>query len=398
MRILLLPAIIWIVLNVGVDWYIFRAIAIRLNKSYVVKWAYMVASILALVAAIVGISLPLHTGGDAVLRAINWLLFIYLTVYVPKYLFLILDLLSCIPRLFGGRRIKWISKSGAFLSIALFFVFWWGALVNRYMINVKEVPVEILDLPEVFDGYRIVQFSDFHVGTYGTDTTFVAKAVDRINGLKPDAVFFTGDIVNRHTEELLPFVGTLSRLNAPDGVTAILGNHDYGDYYKWKSTDDKAANMEMLKSLYHDMGWTLLLNETEWLKKGNDSIAIIGVENIGEPPFRVYGSLLDSYSDLSDKEVKILLSHNPAHWVDSIADNPDINIPLTLSGHTHAMQVVIAGWSPSAWKYKTWGGMYVDKNDVHSLYVNIGLGEVGLPMRIGATPELTVITLKRKEN
>ena len=139
----------------------------------------------------------------------------------------------------------------------------------------------------------------------------------------------------------------------------------------------------------------MLNNSTEFIRRGNDSIALIGVENVGDPPFNTYGDLDEAYPTLDDPVVKILLSHNPAHWDDDIKDSPDKNIALTLSGHTHAMQMSAFGFSPASWRYPTWGGLYSD-NDGHQLYVNIGIGEVAIPARIGATPEITLITLRRK--
>ncbi len=254
---------------------------------------------------------------------------------------------------------------------------------------------EFADLPEDFDGYKIVQFSDFHVGTYGSDTAFVSEVVDVMNGLGADAIFFTGDIVNRRTGELTPFVKPLSRLHAPDGVYSILGNHDYGDYCTWESDADKAENLEEMKSLQKEMGWELLNNSTVYLREGADSIALVGVENWGEPPFKAYGDLDKAYPNQSDSVFKILLTHNPMHWVERISGNDTVNIDLALSGHTHAMQMQIGGWSPSKWRYPTWGGLYGDESGAHKLYVNIGLGTVAIPARIGATPEITLITLKR---
>ena len=206
-------------------------------------------------------------------------------------------------------------------------------------------------------------------------------------------VLFTGDIVNRHTSELRPFVSTLSRIKAP--VYSVLGNHDYGDYYHWADATAKEANQQELYTLQREMGWQLLNNESRTLRRGNDSIVVIGVENIGDPPFPVYGDLDAAYpGDLDDPSFKILMSHNPAHWVEDIKDSPDKNIALTLAGHTHAMQVELFGLSPAAFRYDTWAGMYADTDSAHRLYVNIGLGEVGIPARIGATPEITQITLR----
>ena len=180
------------------------------------------------------------------------------------------------------------------------------------------------------------------------------------------------------------------------GVYSILGNHDYGDYFNWPNDSSKAANMELMDSLKAKMNWQLLRNQTAWLRCGSDSIALVGVENVGDPPFHIYGDLPASYpGSLSDDVFKILLSHNPAHWVADIKDNPSAQIALTLSGHTHAMQMEAFGISPAAFRYPTWGGMYSDSDSLRRLYVNIGIGEVGIPARIGATPEVTLFTLRK---
>ena len=165
----------------------------------------------------------------------------------------------------------------------------------------------------------------------------------------------------------------------------------------WPSPEAKVADRRHLVELQEGMGWKMLNNATAVIHRGADSIAIVGVENIGDPPFPVYGDLDKAYpGDLADPVFKILMSHNPAHWTADIADAPDKNIPLTLSGHTHAMQMEVLGVSPAALRYSTWGGMYSDADGSHSLYVNIGIGEVGIPARIGATPEITLFTLSKK--
>jgi hypothetical protein len=322
-----------------------------------------------------------------------WLIFSFGTVFIPKLVALLFDLIAAIPTLFKRKRITPITIAGLILAGVLFLATWWGALINRFNLQDSEVDIEIASLPHSFEGYRIVQFSDLHSGTYNKDTTYVSRLVDHINSLNPDLIVFTGDIVNRRSSEMKPFVSTLSRLHAKDGVIAILGNHDYGDYMTWKTPADKAANMDELYRYYLQTGIRLLRNETEWIHRGSDSIAIIGVENIGDPPFPVYGSLSQAYPALHDNNTKILLSHNPAHWVDSIADNKNMAVDLTLAGHTHAMQIEIAGFSPAVWRYKTWGGIYSDTTNQRPLYVNIGIGTVGMPMRLGATPEVTTFIL-----
>ena len=382
MRIPLLFLITVIVLSLLVDGYIYIMVR-RRCVSKVPARLQLVSAVLLYMALIVGVSMPRRSGDDGSLLFIMWVLFGYMTFIMPKLVFVVVDAVALLPVLWHGRRWRW-------LSLAM----WLGALVNRFRVDVREVDFEFPHLPAAFDGFRIVQISDLHVGTYGDDDRFVRKLVGVINGLHPDAVMFTGDIVNRHSSELIPFVDALSGIEAPYGVFSILGNHDYGDYADWPSEADKAADVAALCAMQESMGWKLLLNQTEFMHSGRDSIAVIGVENIGDPPFRIYGSLHKAYPAVGDSVSKILLSHNPAHWTDSIAGHDDVNIALTLSGHTHAMQIEVAGMSPAALRYATWGGMYGDEAGRHALYVNIGAGTVGMPMRLGATPEITLITLK----
>ncbi len=394
MRLPYIALTIAIIINILVDTYIYKALKHRLKNVWPAR-LQLWSSVILFVMIIAVICIPKRNCSTEMLTVTMWMLFTYLAFYLTKYLYVIIDLLANIPRLFKRRRIKWLSAVAGILALVFFASLWWGALFNRFNIDVKEVEVEISGLPDRFEGYRIAQFSDIHTGTFGNDTTFVTELVDRINSLKPDLIVFTGDIVNSKSSELRPHVGPLSRLHATDGVYSILGNHDYGDYSEWASPEAKRENLELLKSLQGEMGWRLLLNETEYIRRGNDSIALIGVENIGDPPFKVYGSLTKSYANLSDSVTKVLLTHNPAHWVDSISGREAMRVPLALSGHTHAMQIEILGWSPAKYRYPTWGGLYSDKDKSHKLYVNIGSGTVGFPARVGATPEITLITLKK---
>ena len=330
------------------------------------------------------------------LLTVMWMLYGFFSVYISKYVFVIIDLIARVPKLFGKHRARWISATGVALAVITFVAMWWGALVNRFRVQINEVEVEVAGLPDEFDGYRLLQISDLHTGTFGNDTTFLANLVSQANSLKPDGIAFTGDIVNSRSGELAPHTSTLSRLSAPDGVFAILGNHDYGDYSDWPDSKAKEEDRQALRDMIRSMGWKLLLNQTDTLRRDSAIVAMIGVENVGDPPFHTYGSLYQACPTPDDGTFKILLTHNPAHWQNEIADDDDINIPLTLSGHTHAMQMTILGWSPAVFRYKTWGGLYHDKDSRHQLYVNIGAGTVGFPARIGATPELTLITLRKK--
>lgn len=393
MRFPLFPALVLLCVNVLIDAYVYCALH-SYFRARIWSRIQTVTAVIFNLALVMTICLPKREGGDDVLAAVMWMLYGYLSIYIPKLLWVLTDVLSRLPMLWRGHRWRWMSRSGAVLGVALCAVMWWGALYNRFQTQVVEQTVDIKRLPRNFDGLRIAQISDLHLGTFGGDTAFVSQLVDEINGLNPDVVVFTGDIVNRRTEELEPFTSVLSRLKAPMGTYSIMGNHDYGDYYNWDSHDERLANERDLKSMQERMGWRMLNNSTQWLRKGSDSIALIGVENVGDPPFHTYGDLHKAYPAAGDNNVKVLLSHNPAHWVDDIADNQDMNIDLTLSGHTHAMQIEAFGWSPAAWRYPTWGGMYQDKKG-RKLYVNIGVGTVGFPARIGATPEITLFTLTR---
>ena len=385
-----------LLIDIAVDFYIYRVCLARFKAKTAARIQLATAAALY-VYLIVAVSMPRTDGGDNTLVAIMWMLFGYFTVYIPKYIFTLFDLLASVPRIFRRPRIKALTWVGVALAAVTFFALWWAALVNRFRTQVREVEIEVPGLPAAFDGYRIAQISDLHTGTYGTDTAFVAKVVDDVNALRPDVIFFTGDIVNRHTEELPPFVAPLSRLSAPGGVYSILGNHDYGDYSSWPSAKAKEDNMTLLYDLQRAMGWRLLRNEHTWLRAGGDSIALVGVENVGDPPFKCYGSLATAFP-AGDSITSILLTHNPAHWVDSVAPAGLYPADLTLSGHTHAMQIEILGMSPAAFRYPTWGGLYKSDDGRRQLYVNIGLGTVGIPMRLGATPEITLITLRTPNN
>lgn len=395
MRFPLLPALLLLILNIGIDVCLYKIIkSSTANRlwAHIQKWSAVLLAILIIVLA----CLPKRSGSDESLVTIMWVLFAYVSIYIPKYIYLIFRVIGSIPLLWHGDRWRWTSIVGIVVAIVSFVTIWWGALVDRLDIEVKEVTVDIPDLPAGFENFTIAQISDLHVGTFGQDTAFVSCLVDSINSLHPDLIVFTGDIVNRRSEEFIPFISTMRRLHAPYGIYSVMGNHDYGDYSDWPSMADKEADVDNLKRMETDADMTMLNNSFSWIRCGADSIALIGVENIGDPPFRVYGDLSEAYPDIADDNVKILLSHNPAHWQDDIEDNIDTNIALTLSGHTHAMQIVLMGWSPAMFRYRYWGGLYSDTKG-QKLYVNIGAGTVGMPFRIGATPEITLFTLRPKK-
>lgn len=390
MRFHVVLAIILLVAGVLVDLYVYAAL-----RSYCRRRIYSrlqgwgaVACALLLIATICVLSFTSY------IAAGMWMSMTYISIYAVKLSFLIGDVLSRLPLLWHGRRWAWMSGVGAWFGVLVFLVMWWGALIGRNRLQVNEVTIEVPGLPAELDGLVIAQFSDLHTGSFGNSNSFIDKLVDKINSLNPDVIVFTGDIVDCRSEELKPHISSLSRLRAPMGVYSILGNHDYAGYVR-PSLDDiqRQADVDSLYAMQAQMGWRMLNNSHVLLGADSACLVLIGVENIGEPPFKSYGDLLAAYPTLSDNRPKVLISHNPMHWHDSIAGVDSLRIDLTLSGHTHAMQCEVAGLSPSSWRYPEWSGLY-DDGIGHKLYVNIGCGEVGFPGRIGATPEITLFTLK----
>lgn len=392
MRFPILPALMILLVNGVVDFLIYHIIK---KSKFSRPWAKIqLWSALALALfMIVMACMPKRNGSDTQLLVLMWSLYAYASVYVPKFIYLLFRLLSRLPILARKKPWRALGRTGLILALVTFVLMWWGALINRFNIQTRYVEIPVPQLPAGFDGLRIAQISDLHVGTYGHDDSFVRELVDSVNALHPDLIVFTGDMVNRRSEEFKPFIDAVSGLKAPLGVYSIMGNHDYGDYSDWPTPQDKDADVQAIKSMQAKAGLKMLNNDTDWIRINGDSIALIGVENIGDPPFKIYGDLKTAYPNLGDKNVKILLTHNPAHWENEIEDH-DTNIALTLAGHTHAMQMELFGISPAALRYDKWGGLYTDSKG-QNLYVNIGAGAVGLPYRIGATPEITLFTLKK---
>lgn len=392
MRINIAGTLILLVINILVDIYITRAIKRRTQRRWIMT-AFRAVCLTSGVLFTLLVALPLTRITDDMFVLFSWLLLIFVALLVPRYLFAIVDLVSKTPLLWHHPRWKVVSIAACVVAAISFVMIAWGALVTRYSIQIKEVTVHIDNLPNEFEGYRIVQISDMHVGSYGNSDNFISELSEKVNSLDADLVVFTGDIVNRHSNEIRPFIHALSQFRGHDGQLAVLGNHDYADYYYPEDARARDNDRARLINFYSMTAFDLILDDFRTIYRGNDSIIVIGVENIGHAPFPVYGNLESAYSQLDDDNVKILLSHDPYHWHNDIANKNDKNIALTLSGHTHAMQTRLLGWSPAALFYPEWSGLYADDDDSHKLYVNVGIGTVGLPMRIGATPEITLITL-----
>ncbi len=286
-----------------------------------------------------------------------------------------------------------LSWAGIIAGGSLFVILVYG-FRNKYKYQVKRIKLNYDNLPASFAGLKIVHISDIHSGSF-TNKEAVIKGVERIMEEKPDLILFTGDMVNNVADEMKDYMDVFNKLNAPMGVYSTLGNHDYGDYVQWKSQEEKEANLERLKQVHSLLGWRLLMNEHVVLEKGNDKIAILGIENwSAKARFPKYGDLKKAYQGADLHPFKILLSHDPSHWkAQVLKEYPDID--LMLAGHTHGMQfgLEIPGfkWSPVQYVYKEWAGLY--EIDGQRLYVNRGFGFIGYPGRSGILPEITVLEL-----
>lgn len=374
---MIIALIILLLLFLVPDLYIWHT-HLRPNYSWgwqLLHWMPTLSVLLAMLATF---------AGGRQMGVFSYVLTVLLLLALPKLGFTLLSLVH-LPRV------------GVALALTMMMAMLYGRVNGWKRLVTTPVTIHYGErLPESFRGYRIAQISDLHVGTFGTDTAHVRRIVEQVNALQPDLIVFTGDIVNLSPDELTPFLPILSQLHAPDGVIAVLGNHDYCLYAPDHSPAAVRRNVARLCQMERSMGWQLLMNEHHTLHRGADSLHIIGVENVGLPPFPSRGDLTAAASGLPATDFKVLLSHDPTHWRREILSHP-AEIDLTLSGHTHAMQLRLFGLSPSRLAYREWGGLYTEASSSkgpHHLYVCTGTGG-NIPFRLGAWPEVVLLTLDR---
>lgn len=322
---------------------------------------------------------------------LNVYLFLLGLTVVPKLVFAMFSSAGlALQKVFRMRR-NYGMAMGVFLAAGSLYVLFYGSFIGFGKLDVRHIDYYSDTLPASFDGYRIVQFSDAHVGTYGRSRAgLLSRAVDSINARQPDMIVFTGDLQNMHPGEIRPHIPVLNRLKAHDGVFSVLGNHDYADYIA-APQNVKEANERETVELQTRMGWTLLRNENRAIFRGTDSIVIAGMENDGDGKhFPRKGDIGKTLAGVSDSAFVVMLEHDPTSWRNRIL--PHSNAALTLSGHTHAMQFELFGWSPVAFKYSEWGGMYYE--NTRAINVSTGLGGF-IPFRFGVPGEIVVITLHK---
>ncbi|MEJ2594351.1 MAG: metallophosphoesterase [bacterium] len=363
--------------------------------------------------------------GAAIVPVIDWndpfrtyllgfIMVFYTAKILPVVFLLLADLIRMIDRLFviaqkderqkiregeqpdGISRSKFLQYMGFISGGLVLGTMFTGMFKWVYQFNVVKEKIRFPNLPKSFDGMKIVQISDMHLGSW-TSVKPLEEAVEMINAMDPDLILFTGDLVNFATKEAFRFEETLKKLKAKKGIFATLGNHDYGDYVNWPSKQAKQANMNEMYDLFDRMGWKLMNNKNEIFSSSDGDIALLGVENWGaNPRFPKYGDLDKAMAGAENASVRILMTHDPTHW-DKIVVPEGHKIDLSLSGHTHGFQFGIETpglkWSPAKWMYKHWAGMYTDEQTGRRLYVNRGLGVIGYPGRIGILPEITLFEL-----
>lgn len=382
--ILLRVAIFFLLMLLLPDWYIHRVyIRCKKNKLYSRLLWWPTIGLLLLLAIFIALHDSLHD-------YFGIYLIVTLCFCIPKLTFVLFSLILRGINKISGLKIPHATIS-TLPALAMLGYILFGAIKGKENFKVREVTFTSANLPEEFDGYRVMQLSDIHSGSWKGNPEALKKAIDLCNRQNADLALFTGDLVNSRSDELLEFTEIFSELKAKDGVYSVLGNHDYGTYVKWNSEADRIANIDSLIARENRMGWRMLNNSHTIIRRGNDSIAVIGVENSGRPPFPDYARLKEASAG-TEGMFQILMSHDPTHWRRQVL--PESDIELTLSGHTHDMQITFFGLSVSSFIYPEHNGIYMEGE--RGLYVNIGLGHVLFPMRLGAWPEITVITLKKK--
>ena len=396
MRISLLLSILLLVINILSDIYIIRQIPKRI-KTKLFNISVWGVNTVIYALFVVFVCMVYMKNLQFISKNIELLVFFFFLISLPKILFLLISPIDYLVKPFTKHRSYIFTIVAMVISLSMFTLLLYGMAVGRKKLECNRVEIASAELPKEFDGFKIVQISDLHLKSFYGDTAFISQMVETINSLYPDVVAITGDIVSLTADEILPYKAQLSSLKAKYGVFSVMGNHDYGDYVKWNSLEEKQSNIQKLNTYQKEMGWQMLNNEYANIINKGDTITVIGVENWGNPPFPRYGNLNEAYNSLKDEKYKILLSHNPEHW-QQVLDETNIN--LTLSGHTHAMQLKFncgeRSYSLASLRGEWWSGLY--KRGKQSLYVNDGIGCTLFSFRIGAYPEITMITLKKRDN
>lgn len=317
-------------------------------------------------------------------------------VEVPRFFFIIFHFTGKLIRIRKGGHVRWLTNTAFTLSALAFSIIIFGTLYGRFNFRTQQVEIKIRDLNKDLDGLKIVQLSDMHLASFHNHHKILMKVMDEVNALKPDLILNTGDFVSFGWREFDAIDTILSKTVSRYGNYAVLGNHDFGTYHPYFTEADRMNHVLLIKNLIKSSGYTLLVDTGTVVKIKDARLGLIGIITQGRHPDILHGDTRKALSGLGSVDLKILLSHDPNQWEKDVVSKTDIDI--TLSGHTHGMQMGIYTkkfkWSPSEYFYPHWGGIYIEGNQVQ--YVNLGLGVLAIPFRIWMPPEITVITLKQK--
>ncbi len=402
--------VIFFIFAIIVEWYSYQAVRTAFDNKWIHR-IYLVISLVALFYIIYSFTKFDRNEGQN--GQTLFTLGLFLLIYIPKLVITIFLLGEDVLRVFVGiyqyftqsrasesflpGRRKALSTLALGIAAIPFTSIIYGIFQGRFNFKIIRQTIFFKDLPDEFDGFTLMQLSDIHSGSFDNPDK-IQYGIDLINEQKFDLLAFTGDIVNTHASEMDKWIEIFSKIKSPEfGKYSVLGNHDYGEYVNWKTQKLKQDNFEAIKNIHPKIGFKLLLNEHFKITKGNSELTLIGVENWGRG-FKQVGDLKKASEGLTEKDFKILLSHDPSHWEMEVKNHP-MNYHLTLSGHTHGMQfgIEIPGfikWSPAQYVYKQWAGLY--ENLERYIYVNRGFGYHAYPGRVGIWPEITLIELKKK--
>lgn len=326
---------------------------------------------------------------------LQWAFYFFALIYIPKITYILFYHFNKVHDKVRNTHTHSLRRTGFVIAIFMVGVMGYGNMVTRDDLELVRQQIDVKELPAEFDGYKIAVIADFHIGNWNNRYRIMHSLIDSINSEYPDMIIFAGDMVNNFADELEGWEPYFKELKSKQGNFAVLGNHDYGDYTQWKSDSAKSENLERIKQGIRNLGFRLLLNENENIVMGKDTISLVGVENWSNRHFHCYGDLRKALINTPPSRKKILITHDPAHWDAEVVGKNDIF--LSISGHTHAGQMGVINkhirFSPSMFVFKQWQGLY--KKREQYLYVNRGIGYVGIPMRIGVRPEITILELKR---
>jgi predicted MPP superfamily phosphohydrolase len=389
----LLPLFIVSLFIFLLNWYVLSGLHTLSSSPYITPVFWTIITII-IGSVFYAISRMQKHGLDLLFKVSSHIAF---TLVISELIMVILLFFGDFYSLIAGtpRNIYWV-EACFMLMLFTVFLFVYGMVFGKYNYKVIRHTLHFDDLPESFDGFKLVQISDVHAGSFNNPKA-VQKGINMINQQNADLFVFTGDLVNNKAEEIKPWISYFSQIRAPYGQYSILGNHDYGDYIKWDTEADKVNNLDQLKAYHHDLGFKLLLDEHVQIKKDGEYMVLAGVENWGIG-FGERGDLKKALANTKESEFKILLSHDPTHWEAQVKSFIP-KVQLTLSGHTHGMQFGLEAfgikWSPVKYRYKHWAGLKSENGSV--ININRGFGFIGFSGRIGIWPEITVIKLKKSK-